>query len=741
MPKSTTSWSMAAITGVALVLGARAAAQPDSAERPPVQPELGARSAPIIMSDGLRFRDLDRNGRLTPYEDWRLTPLVRARDLVSRMTLEEKAGAMVHPALTNADQVRRFKLTSVLTRSPSAPAVIAAENNSLQQAAEDTRLGIPMTISSDPRHGMSEVEGASVLAEGFPKWPDALGFGSIGDPAVTRHFAETVAAEYRAVGITMALSPQADVATEPRWSRISGTFGEDFDTVARHSAAYIEGIQGNPRGLARGGVAAIVKHFAGYGAQDDGWDSHNYYGRYSVFPGKMLERHIAVYRPSFAAGVAGVMPTYSIIKTPDFEPVGGAFSKHLLDDLLRKREHYSGLVLSDFGVTENCTLSCITGDLSGGVGEVYGKPWGMETASKEDRFVAAINAGVDQVGGAEDGAPIVSAVRSGRLSMPRIDEAVTRIMVLKFEQGLFENPYVDLSRVSQVVGQPAFQTAALEAQQRSLVLLSNRKATLPVRPMGVKVFLRGVDPTMAAQAGFTPVETLEEADLAIMRVAAPWRSEHPGWIMGRSQHEGDLSFPPDSEALREIEAAARRVPTIVSIYLDRPAIVTPLRDKAAALIGDFGVSDQALLRAITGQSSISGRLPIELPSSMAAVEAQREDVPRDSARPLYPYGFGLRLPALAGRPPVPAEVPAWAKALAQRARQYSTATTPIADLMANPDAREILMRHLPAVVQSGNIERMGALTLGRLQGMAPQMVPDAALSAIDAELARLAPPE
>lgn len=712
---------------------------PGATTRANVQPGLGARTAPIITVDGLRFRDLDRNGALTPYEDWRLSPQQRAADLVGRMTLEEKAGSMVHPALTNAEQVKRFQLSSVLTRSSSAPATIAAQNNNLQEVAEGTRLGVPMTISSDPRHGMSEVEGASVLAEGFPKWPDALGFAAIGDPRVTRQFAETVAQEYRAVGITMALSPQADVATEPRWSRISGTFGEDFETVAKHSAAYVQGIQGQSRGLARNGVAAVVKHFAGYGAQKDGWDSHNYYGRTSVYPGNMLKRHIAAFRPSFDAGVAGVMPTYSIIEAPGFEPVGGGFSKHLLTNILRRQERFGGLVLSDFGITENCTHSCITGDTTGEVGEIYGKPWGMETASKEDRFVAAINAGIDQIGGAEDGAPIVSAVRAGRLSMQRIDQAVTRIMVVKFQQGMFENPYVDVAAVSQVVGQPAFQAAALEAQQQSLVLLSNRNGALPVRPAGVRVFLREVDPIAAAQAGFTPVATLEDADLAIMRTAAPWRSEHPGWVMGRSQHEGDLSFAADNPDSRAIQAAARRVPTIVTINLDRAAIVTPLRDTAAALIADFGVSDQALLRAVTGQAAISRRLPFELPSSMAAVRAQREDVPFDSLQPLYPYGFGMKLAALGGPAPTPAPIPAWAVARAERARQYSTARTPIADLMANPATREILTRLLPVVVNSGNIERMGGTTLRRLQRQAPQIVSEAALSAVDAELARLPP--
>lgn len=704
------------------------------------QPELGARSVPIITINGAQYRDLDRDGKLAPYENWHLSPIVRARDLVSRMTLEEKASAMVHPALTNGEQIKQFGLTSGLTRSSSEPATIAMQNNSFQEIAEAARLGIPMTISSDPRHGMSGIEGASVVAEGFPKWPDHVGFGAIGDPAVTRHFAQTVAQEYRAVGITMALSPQADVATEPRWSRISGTFGEDFGTVAQQSAAYVQGIQGKPHGLARNGVAAVVKHFTGYGAQEDGWDSHNYYGRTSVYPGNMLKKHTAAFRPSFKAGVAGVMPTYSIIKAPGFEQVGGGFSKHLLTDLLRTRERFTGFVLSDFGITENCTLSCISGDMSQGVGEVYGKPWGMETASKEDRFVAAIDAGIDQIGGAEDGSPILSAVRNGRLSQRRIDEAVVRIMTIKFEQGLFENPYVDVKRVSQVVGQPAFQAAALDAQQRSLVLLSNRNARLPVRPSGVKVFLRGIDPIAAAKAGFTPVETLAEADIAIMRLAAPWHSEHPGWVMGRSQHEGDLTFAEDDKDLKAFEEAAALVPVIVTVNLDRPVILTPLRDRAAALIVDFGITDLALLRAVTGQAGFSGHLPFELPSNMAAVAAQKEDVPFDSAHPLFPFGFGLKLAATAGPAPIAAPVPVWAQARAQTARHFSTSRTPISDLMADPVSRAILARHLPMVVESENIGRMGGITLRRLQSLAPQMVSETALSAIDTELGQMLAP-
>ena len=318
--------------------------------------------------------------------------------------------------------------------------------------------------------------------------------------------------------------------------------------------------------------------------------------------------------------------------------------------------------------------------------------------------------------------------------MPRIDEAVSRIMLIKFEQGLFEKPYVDIASVPQIVGQPALQSAALKAQARSLVLLKNVNRTVPVRPTGIRVFLSGIDPIAAANAGFTPVRTLEEADMAIVRVSAPWRSEHKGWIMGRSQHEGDLSFLLDNKNIKAIKAASQRVPTIVSVYLDRPAIVTPLRDAASALIADFGVSDAALLRAITGQTEISGHLPFELPSSMEDVRAQREDVPFDTASPIYNFGYGVYSRALKEAAPPKADVPSWATENEKRNRGYSTASSSIGDLLANPEVRAILNRHLPQLMTSSNIDRMKGLKLRRLQSVAPNLVTDNALVAIDSDL-------
>lgn len=635
----------AAVLAIGLAAGAAGIAQarqPNGGSEP--QPTLGARSVPILNVNGLRFRDLDRDGKLSAFEDWRLPADRRAADLVARMTLEEKAAAMLHPVLSSDDQITRKHITSFLLRYSAAPTALAEKTNRAQELAERERLAIPLTISSDPRNEFRGSYGTSVSSAGFSQWPDPTGFGAIGDPAEVRRFGAIAAQEYRAVGITMALSPQADLATEPRWPRVSGTFGEDPVAVGKLAAAYVEGFQGGREGVTPTGVATVVKHFAGYGAAaNQGFDSHNPYGRYAAFPGGMLDTHIAAFRPAFAAHVSGVMPTYSILEAPGFRPVAGAYNQRLLQEILRKREGYRGLVLSDWGVTQDCSGACLEGRKPGEIPKLLtrGKPWGVEQLSEGERIVATVKAGVDQIGDEDDSAPIIQAVRAGRLPMARIDRAVRRVMELKYRLGLFENPYVDPQRASSVVGQPAFLAASLQAQQRSLVLLENRGGLLPLKAAGKKVYLRGVDSAVAARAGFTVVDSPAAADFAIIRTVTPWQRLHPGYIMGSLQHEGDLDFKADNPDLQAIEQASRRVPTIVTVHLDRPAILTNVRPLSAALIGNFGVSDEALLNVITGRARPEGRLPFELPSSMAAVAAQKPDVPHDSPSPLYPIGYGL----------------------------------------------------------------------------------------------------
>jgi beta-glucosidase len=236
---------------------------------------------------------------------------------------------------------------------------------------------------------------------------------------------------------------------------------------------------------------------------------------------------------------------------------------------------------------------------------------------------------------------LVEAVRAGELTEAELDTSVVRVLTQKFALGLFENPYVNVDTAKQIVGSAAFQAVALNAQRRALVLLENKGALLPLRAQRpLRVYVHGVSPDAAAREGWTVVRDPAQAEVAIMRLNAPFEQLHPQWVFGQFLHEGSLAFKngdADFEAFKRVSAA---VPTIVTVFLDRPAILTPIRNGARAVIANFGVSDAALFDVLTGRARPQGKLPFELPSSMDAVAAQRPDLPHDSAKPLYPVGFG-----------------------------------------------------------------------------------------------------
>lgn len=628
-------------------------------------PNLGATGPVKMLTQGdLSFRDLNKNGRLDAYEDPRLSPEARADALLPYMTLDEKAGLMMHgtapttaggigqgstydlPSATK--MIRDEHVNTFITRLDGDPINLATQNNRLQDIAAATRLGIPATISTDPRNSFQFVAGATNEAGKFSKWPETLGLAAIGDPNLTRRMADIARQEYRAVGIHMALSPQADLATEPRWSRINGTFGENSAAVSAQVAAYVEGFQHGTSGIGKDSVVAIVKHWGGYGATPNGYDGHNSYGKYADFTSQAsYDNHLQAFKGAFAAGVAGVMPTYSILRGVSvngqpLEQVGAGFNRQLLQDELRGRFGFGGVIVSDWAIMNDCNAVCVNGTPNGAP-EIYSgiaMPWGVETLSREDRYAKGVNAGLDQLGGTTDSATLIAAVKDGKVTRARINASARRILIQKFQQGLFDNPYVDARKAGEVVGNPQFAREASDAQVRSLVLLQNKNNVLPLGA-GKKVYLYGIAPAAARAVGFTVVATPQEADVAIIRASAPFQKLHPNYFFGGQQHEGDLDFKDGDPAYEAFKAASSRVPTIMTVYLDRPAVLTNVLARSSALIGNFGVSDAGLFRMLTGQARAEGRLPFELPSSMDAVRTQKPDLPGDSATPLFPYGFSL----------------------------------------------------------------------------------------------------
>ncbi|MFC7876559.1 glycoside hydrolase family 3 protein [Isoptericola sp. NPDC057391] len=613
------------------------------------QPHLETRSADIVREDGRRFRDLDGNGKVTPYEDWRLTPRERAADLVARMDLEQKAGQLIHGSLSGEETYDReaFRdllsqhVTTYISRLGADARTLATEHNALQQEAEQQELGIPLKISTDPRHGFTVTGGQTVASGDFSAFPDAIGVGAADSVALTRAMGDVIRREYRAVGITEALSPQADIATEPRWSRINGTFGSTAELVGPQVGAYVEGLQGGDDGLHDESVSTVVKHWAGYGAQVNGYDSHYYYGRFAAFPGGNFAEHLEPYEAAFDAGAAGVMPTYSILKdlTIDGRPVeqvGAGHSEDMLG-LLQDGYGFDGVITSDWGVTGDCPQACkenrppnfFVGPWGAGMS------WGVEDLTRPERFASTINAGVDIVGGDDHPEHVVAAVEQGLLSEARVDEAAAAVLTQKFELGLFEDPYVDPDRADRVVGHRAHARLGEAVQARSLTLLENEDRTLPLatgRHGARTVYLHGVAPEAAERLGLRVVDDPADADVAVVRLSDP---------KGGDDLTG-LDFTGDEEDYRALVAAHEAgATTIASPQLSRPLILGNVVEHADAVLANYGVSDEVLLRTIVGRSRPGGHLPFELPSSTAEVEAQLGDVPDDTAHPLFEAGFGL----------------------------------------------------------------------------------------------------
>jgi beta-glucosidase len=636
------------------------------------QVELGHRSAPLLTVEGLTFKDLNRNGQLDAYEDWRLAPEARAKDLVERMSLEELAGVMVHGTLPTAGEsgelgrgkgyniakvkelIEQNHVNSFITRLSTDAQNLAHQSNEVQALAESSRWGIPLTISSDPRNHLGDVLGASSQDLAFSIWPSPPGLAALDDAKLAERFADVVRQEYLAVGIRESLAPQADLATEPRWARIDGTFGEDAEIAKRMVRAYVTGMQNGSAGLNSGSVAAVVKHWAGYGAAKDGWDGHNYYGRYATFPGENFRYHVIPFTGAFEAHVAAVMPTYSILQGLEIngkplEQVGAGFNTQLLRDVLRGEFAFRGVVLSDWAITRSCSEACKNGTPQGTKPTVkeIAMPWGVENLDEAERFAKAINAGVDQIGGTEQSDKIVAIVRAGTVSETRVREAATKILTQKFEQGLFEQPYVDEARAARLVGNADFVREGQAAQGKAVVLLENKriastgKALLPVAPKGTKVYLVGVSGKVAESFGFRVVAKPGDADFAVVRAPAPHESLHPNYFFGSRQHEGRLWYTPNDPAYAEFLRASTVVPTVFVTTLERPLVLQNVVRHATAVLGTFGIADEPLLRLITGQIAPAGHLPFELPSSQEAVEEQKSDLPHDSKDPLFPVRFGL----------------------------------------------------------------------------------------------------
>jgi beta-glucosidase len=489
----------------------------------------------ILTYKGLAFKDLNKNGKVDPYEDWRLPVDKRAKDLAGRLSVEEIAGLMLyssHQAIPSArggfvpraggtyggkpyaesgakasdlsDQQIKFltedNLRHVLITTVETAEVAAIWNNNAQTLVEGIGFGIPVNSSSDPRHSTRASAEYNAGSGGqISMWPGSLGIVATFDPEAMKRFGEIASVEYRALGISTALSPQIDLATEPRWSRFNGTMGEDPDLATDMARAYVDGFQtSGPGSEIDGGwgyhsVNAMVKHWPGGGPEEGGRDAHYGYGEYAVYPGNNLKDHLKPFTDGAfklngpTGSAAAVMPYYTISYDQDKtfgENVGNSYSKYLITDLLRGANNYDGVICTDWMITKDVS----------GIDVFEGKCWGVENLTEPERHYKAIMAGVDQFGGNNEMGPVIEAYQKGvsehgeKFMRSRFEASAIRLLRNIFRVGLFENPYLDPTESMNMVGSPEFMKTGYDTQIRSIVMLKNQEKVLPVEKH-LKVYL------------------------------------------------------------------------------------------------------------------------------------------------------------------------------------------------------------------------------------------------------------
>lgn len=454
------------------------------------RPAVEARSVELRYEDGLPFRDLNKNGRVDVYEDWRRPVDERVEDLLSQMTLEEKAGMLMidqlnadprgqvpelADTLVNGAQMRRFIFRNTITNSPSeaahhpffgaqlTPYETAQFTNAVQELCESSRLGIPALFKSNPRNHFEEgwMGGLDATVGAFSAWPKEAGLAATRDLDLIGEFARAVAREWVAVGIRGMYGYCLDLSTEPRWFRITETFAEDAGLVSEIATVLVKGIQGDE--LNHRSVAVTMKHFPGGGPQEGGSDPHFPFGKFQTYPSDRFEYHLQPFIAAIEAGVSSIMPYYGVPVGQKYLPndVGMSFSKGIVTELLRERLGFEGNVNSDTAIATTM-------------------PWGVEDKSVGERVAMAINAGVDVLSGFSDHRQMMENIHEGLISEERVDEAVTRLLTEQFKLGLFENPFVDSDRAGYVLGDRITQMKADAAQRKAVVVLRNSNGLLPL---------------------------------------------------------------------------------------------------------------------------------------------------------------------------------------------------------------------------------------------------------------------
>lgn len=631
------------------------------------QPNLVVKVKTTLTINDKTFKDLNGNGQLDPYENWQLSSDERARDLVSKMTLEEKAGLLMIPefpkfkedklVLPNAhlDQNTRYY---IFRETPSAN-IIADYNNQLQEAAEGSRLGIPVMIISNPRNHSTSIQALGENAPGnpgqFSYWPNTLGLAATRDLKLIEDFSKITANEFRSTGIRKLYGYSADVATDPLWSRIEETFGEHPALVSDIIYRIIKGYQGDI--LNDRSVTTTVRHYPGGGAREKGKDPHFEEGRYNLYPteGSLLRYHLPPFRAAIEAESTSIMPYYAFpsnmsanqglppfSQTQQFEEVGFTLNKSFINDYLRAELGFLGYVNSDTGA-------------------VIDKAWGALDLPIEQRFAKALNAGTNIFSGATNPTPIINTVNQGLVSEEVVDRSAHFLITEMMMLGMFENPYVEPRQALEVVNDPASQKRADDAHRKSIVLLRNDTNLLPLTDnklqnlkLYVQVFPGGENGANTQnlkaliskqEPNITIVDTLDQATHGFVWILPSMD------LFGKSKITLTIGQDTGIYNIERVNEIQQKVPTITAVDFKNPWLINTIEPNAASVIGTFGVKPEILLEIIRGKFNPVGKLPFTIPASQEALNNSAGDVPgfrkgsayvyQDKAGSNYQYGFGL----------------------------------------------------------------------------------------------------
>ncbi|MCX6543645.1 MAG: glycoside hydrolase family 3 C-terminal domain-containing protein [Acidobacteria bacterium] len=579
---------------------------------------------------------------MLPYQDSRRPVVERVDDLLALMTIDEKVGQMTQPDhtyLKSPDDVARYFVGSVLSGGNSeipdvSPAGWAEFVTGLEKRALATRLGIPILYGIDAVHGHNNVRNAVIF-------PHNIGLGCTRNPRIVEDAARVTAQEVAATGMHWTFGPCLAVPQDERWGRTYEGFGETPELVAELGAAAIRGFQGED--LSRpGGVLASAKHYVGDGGTTNGIDQ----GDARVDEATLRRIHLPGYVAAVKAGVGSVMASFSSWNS---QKIHG--HKYLLTTVLKGELGFKGFVVSDWKALEQ-----LPGDYA-------------------QQIEKSVDAGVDMVM-VPDIYPqffetLKTLVVSGRMPIARIDDAVRRILTVKFRMGLFERPFGDQSLLAQV-GSAAHRSVARQAVRESLVLLANRNAVLPLAQTTPAIVVAGkaaddigmqcggwtitwqgaagpiTKGTTILQAirnaaprstvSFSPTgEVAKEAKVAVVVIGEAPYAEMQG-------DRSDLSLDRADVALvRRVKAAG--LPTVVVLLSGRPMIIEPILADADAIVAAWlpGTEGDGVADVLFGSYNPTGKLSHTWPRSMEQIPINVE--PRDEkprAVPLFEYGFGLR---------------------------------------------------------------------------------------------------